>query len=407
MARYGAGIYDTFLYGQSPQIALSIEPFTATALDYQKIDVSWTPPIGDFIRFRLVRNQDGVPDTEEDGVLLIDTTDLSAVSNTRSFIDGVDNVGEAAVSLVSGKYTHYAIWLLLTDNTWYNAGQVTTILAKRHEEILGGTDRTRNTHERVMDLLPRVFTSATNSALDVVDTESDLYTFLYGFSYTLDELFTYIDLLLPNHLYTNFSASMLDARAYEYGFSSENRASTKFQRRLVREAPFIASHKGTSLAIETLVESITGYVPTVISSPNLMLTTQDSTFRGTTGAWVTTGACIFTVDNTVIPSQVEPKMLEKGYTGKAVVSAIGAKITNGLNSPITRGIPVSESTGYTFSGYFISASSSGTGVLTITWFDRTGAVLGTSASSSQAMGTSWVKRSVTATSPDKAPCTLR
>ena len=408
MARYGTNIYSDnianggFLYGQSPQIALSIEPFTATALDYQKVEVAWTPPVGDFLRFRLVRNQDGVPDTEEDGVFLIDTADLEAVSNTTSFIDGVDNTGESAVALSPGKYTHYSIWLLLTNDAWYNAGQVTTILAKRHEEILGGTDRTRNTHERVMDLLPRVFTSVTNSALDVVDTESDLYTFLYGFSYTLDELFTYIDLLVPNHLYTNFSASMLDARAYEYGFSSENRASTKFQRRLVREAPFIASRKGTLLAIETLVESISGYIPTITPSPNLMLSTQDSTFRGGIGAWQTEGACVFSLENTVIPSLVEPRMLERGYTAKAVVSTAGAKITNGVTDSVTRGVPVKSGTSYSFSGYFLSSSASGSIVLTLSWFDRLGVLISSNASSSQTVGTSWVKKAVTATAPATA-----
>ena len=404
MARYSTRLYgeSTFYYGDSPQLDLSIDPFEAVALDYDKVYVSWTSPIGDFVRFRLVRNQDGIPDTAEDGVILLDLADLNDISNARSFMDGVDNTGDAAVSLVQGSYVYYAIWLLLSDNTWEMAGSVSELVAAKHEQALGGLDRTRNTHERLMDLLPRVFTSTTGSPLDEVDTGSDLYNFLYSFSYTLDELLTFIDMLLPNNLYTNLSKEMLDVRAFEYGFTSENRASTRFQRRLVREAVYITSRKGTPLSIETLIESMTGYIPVVTTSPNLMLTPQDSTFRGTTGAWVTQGACTLSVDNLVIPSTAETHNLDTGNTGKVVVTVAGAKIVNGSSAPITRGIPVTPGTSYTFSSYAFANASSKTLTKTINWYDRRGTLLSGSTSSSKTVTTSWAKYSHTATAPASA-----
>lgn len=401
MARYSTRLYgeSTFYYGDSPQLDLSIEPFQAVALDYNKVLVTWTSPIGDFVRFRLVRNQDGIPETAEDGVILLDLADLNDISNARSFMDGVENTGDAAVSLVQGSYVYYAIWLLLSDNTWEMAGSVTELVAAKHEQVLGGIDRTRNTHEKLMDLIPRVFTSITGSPLDEVHQNSDLYNFLYSFSYTLDELLTFTDLLLPNHLFTNFSKEMLDVRAFEYGFTSENRASTRFQRRLVREAVYITSRKGTPLSIETLIESMTGYIPTVTASPNLMLTPQDSTFRGNTGAWVAQGACTLTVDNLVIPSTAEYHNLDTGNTGKVVVTVAGAKIVNGTAAPITRGVPVTSGTEYTFSSYVFADSSGSTFTKTINWYDRRGALLSSSSSTSKTATTSWAKYLHTATAP--------
>lgn len=405
MARYGTGLYNTFIYGSSPQIDLSIEPFVATALDYQKIQVSWTPPVGDYVRFRLLRNQEGVSDTEEDGIILLDLADFSVINNTRNITDGVDNEGSAQVALIPGNYVYYSIWLLLTDNTWYLAGTAQTLLAKNHQEVLSGTDRTRSTHDRVMELLPKVFTSTANSPLDAVDEGSDLYAFLYGFSYTLDELLTYIDLLLPNHLYTNASPLLLDAKAFEYGFTSENRASTKYQRRLVREAPYISSHKGTHLGLETLVESMTGYIPTVTPSHNLFLTTQDSTFKGGTGFWRSIGPCTLSVETTVPPTLVEAAsenngyMLDPGYTGKVIVEVSGAKISNGTDFPITRGIPVIAGTEYSFSGYVFSTSSNGAIKLSIYWYGMKGNLISSNQSAVKTLTTSWAKYTHTATAP--------
>lgn len=402
MARYSTRLYgeDNFYYGDSPQLALSIEPFEAVALDYSKVLVTWTSPIGDFVRFRLVRNQDGIPDTEEDGVVLLDIADLNVVTDTRRFMDGVDNTGDAAVALVQGSYVHYAIWLLLSDNTWEMVGSVSTLVAAKHERVLGGTNRTRDTHAKLMDLLPRVYTSSTGSPIDEVDQSSDLYNFLYSFSYTIDELLTFIDLLLPNHLYTNFSKEMLNVRAFEYGFTSENRASTRFQRRLVREANYITSRKGTKLSLETLVESMTGYIPVITASPNLILSSQDSTFRGGIGSWIPQGACTIALDKLVVPSTAESHNLDAGDTAKVVVTTSGAKIVNGVASPVTRGIPVVPGTEYTFSSYAMADSSSKTFTKTVNWHDRRGVVISSSTSSSKTAGTSWAKFTHTATAPE-------
>lgn len=404
MARYGTNTYGTFIYGQAPQLALSVQPFKATALDYGRIDVTWIPPSGDFVRFRLLRNQEGISDTEEDGLILLDLTDSGDWSTVDIFKDGEDNFGETESALVSGRYAYYSIWLLLTDNTWYFAGHTYTLLAGQHAVQLEGTDRTRNTHEKFMDLLPRVFTSSSQSALDAVDTTSDLYNFLYGFSYTLDELLTYIDLLLPEHQYTNLTPELLNAVGYELNLAPDNRPSTKFQRRYAREARWIYPRKGTQAALDTMVESTTGWSPVTTVSPNLMLSVQDSTFYKGIGFWKTIGSCTLAPTGTVPPPTVESLAIDTLYTGEVEVTTSGAKIELGTDTPITSGIPVSASTGYTFSIYsrLVDGAASSTDVtLQIVWYTRTGVEISRQTQAVTA-STSWAKKSVTGTSPATA-----
>lgn len=431
MARYGTSAYDTFKYGEVPAGTFSVDPFTLRVIGYKEVYLYWRMPVGingSILRFRLVRNQDGFPDTPEDGVILLDTADPSYLNGTNSFSSAGHNLptispdpsfrdGEANLyrptdptlaylgqQLIPGKYVYYSIWLLLSgDNgAWMQAGSVSGLLAEDHSRALAAvssSDRSMTTHDRVMDLLPRVFTSVTNSPLDTVDTNSDLYNFLSAFSYTLDELFTFADLLLPHHLFTNLSATLLNAKAYEYGFTSENRASSKFQRRLVREAHAINSAKGTAASLKNVVESMTGYPAVITASPNLMLSTQDSTFRKGIGFWRVQGPGTLATDNTTVPPTGEANSLDSGYTGKVVVPSAGTtvRIDNGNDFPITRGIPVAQNTSYSFSLYFQGTVASVVGQ--ITWYDSKANILGSSVAATLTSSAAWTKQTITAVSP--------
>jgi phage tail-like protein len=289
--RYGTRLYAdaTFIYGAGGLASLNVAPFTATAVDYTEVDLSWLSPVGAYSRMRLVRNQIGVPDTSEDGVILIDEQVAQTTRAPRYFTDSVSTATDPTtyVPLTPGKFTYYSIWLfLISDQEWFQVGDVTVLIAGKHETQLSAVEgsgvmlgRTRNTHEKLMDLLPRVFTSDSNGTLDEVDPNSDLSNFLYGFSYTIDEVLTYIDLLQPRHDASNYSPELLSVKAYELDALVQNRPSTRYLRRLVREAQYIYSHKGTASGLSTYLEALTGYNATVATSPNLFLSNQDSTFR--------------------------------------------------------------------------------------------------------------------------------
>lgn len=399
MARYGTFTWGSGpVYGTQPTSELDVEPFVARAIDYRRIDLSWTPPLGSFTRFRLIRNQGNIPEHEEDGVKLIDTADLTAVSNLSLYRDGVDNVGEAAVELVPGGFVYYAIWLLLDDG-WYAASYAYTLLAQDHSVPLGeGDDRTHTTHERLMDLLPRVYTTDSGNPLDEVDRDSDLWTFLSGFSYTLDELMTYIDLLVPDAQALNYSPERLALKARELGLAPEPRPSTRYQRRLVKEARRLFSSKGTLSGVSNFVEAMTGFAPVLTESPNLLLTYQDGTFVNSTGLWEQNAGCALTAIDTVVPPTAEANSIDKFWTAEVVVSAADAYLSYGRTSPTTLGVPVSAETEYTVSAY-MQRSDAANVTFFIDWHDFRGALLSTSSSTAAAIGTSWSKLSYTATSP--------
>jgi len=422
--------YNTFIYGDV-QVTFggvsgpiySAEPFTAEPLDYDKIGVAFSIPGRNtnnyYTRLRVVRNQDYPSETQEDGIILFDklySSSLTPLSGNVQFVDGTlsDANKVPFPALRQGRYAYYSIWLLKTTggNTfWDKVADTSTLLAKSHDTVLSNTDsafsqitnpkttRTRTTHQKLMELLPKVYTTSTENPLDVIDENSDLSLFLKAFSYTMDEVFTYADLLLPTRDATNYSPDLIRAKSYELGLNPDNQPSTRTQQKLVREAHYMYSRKGTKLALETFAEAITGYNATVSISPNLMLSPQDSTFYRGVGSWTTFGACTLTADKigpapvkATIGSDID-RAIDFTYCGKIVTTATNAQINNGSSSPITRGIPVKATTAYSLSVYL--KNSTGTVTPTIRWFTSTGAPTASSSvstSSAWTAASSWTKK---------------
>lgn len=382
MARYSAFKYGTNIkYGTSTDVAYSVAPFDAVTLSHNEVFLTWKEPLnpatgaGRFARFRIVRNQTDVPETPEDGVILVDIAGGFS-SGQKYVIDGYgtgnkDVYYESDLSntktaeylnpskpLLQGKLTYYAAWIMEIDTatdarTWSLVGVVDTLVARDHSTILGNTDdtptspnasrtRTRTTHEKVIDLLPRVFTSSTESPMDTVTTGSDLDLFIQGFSYTLDELMTYTDLLLPDHTAGNLTPQLLATRSYDYNLSPNNSDFTAAQRRLVREARYIASHRGTQLGAETAIEATVGYNTEISYSPNILLSNQDSSFRGGVGNWQVLGNATLTATRSVLPPQTT-------FAASAISSSSGT-ITYTCSNNLVAGEVVTI-TGATSAGY--------------------------------------------------------
>jgi hypothetical protein len=333
VARYSSFKYNTGVkYGTSSQATYSVEPFEVIALDYAQTLVTWSQPTStasqSYTRFRIVRNQSNIPETQEDGIIIVDEVGPFALK-TRYVVDGTSPDGSISkqvyynestqdadylnpsVELVSGKEAYYAVWLLKKELIggvetiyWDIVSAVSTVIAEDHSTLLENTDstpgnklaetRTMSTHDKLMALIPRVFTSSQQNSLDVVDETSDLYVFLQGFSYTMDELMTLTDMLLPDYSVSKSTKEYLDARSYDLSLTKDNKESTKYQRKLARDARYIYSSKGTLLSLNTLIEDMTGFNTTLKISPNLMLTNQDSTFRNGVGFWTGLGDCSIT-----------------------------------------------------------------------------------------------------------------
>ena len=430
MAKFNEFIYDSgVVYGEKSRLALSAEPIVATALNYGEVGLTYVVPSGEYIAFRLVRNQDSFPETEEDGVVIAEKLPgIDSPLNTEL----LDTDANGTAPLVEGRYAYYRAWILQsTTSYWVPAGDALVLVPKKNSLTLGTeavqsvygdinvtTDEYLNhstvlstTHQRFLDLLPRVLTSATNNPVDEIndpeataDGENTIISkFLSAFSFTVDEMFTNISLINPGPS-DSTSPNLVNLLSHSFGVTDDNDVLSKAQKRLNREAVFTYKRKGTKSGLGTFCESATGFNPVITYTKNLLLSIEDSTFMlpgwsdgvlGETsadpiGGWRTNSSNItlsISPDKTV-PADVV-KSLDSLYTCKAVASTTNRAMEIGTDSPVLNGIPVTAGETYSLSAYVIRSTSSGDVNVRISWYDRDGVFISQTSSPYVSVGTSW------------------
>ena len=407
--KYGTFRYGAATYGDVAKSTLSVEPMTATAIDYGQIQVSWQNAIGTYSAVRLLRNTDGFPETAEDGIIIWQKY-LTALNRTK-YLDGSDNysdtlanndvAGANQIPLPDGGYVFYGMWLRGSDGLWVPAGYAYTLMPKKHGTFTFDNLQLVSTHDKVMELLPRVYTSATNSPLDEVNTDSDLYLFLEPFSFTYDQFLTYTDFLATTTSGKNINPNFLENNAKELGLIPELALPEKTQKKLIRDALYVYSRKGTASSVSALMENLTGFAPTITSNKNLFLTIQDSSFYNDYGRWLPTGNMDISLETTTVTPS-EPNAVNNGNCLKIVVSTAGAVLANGTSTPTTLGIPITASTSYSFSYYVKSASGTPYITPSIYWYDYQGNFINVVSDSSTAVSTTWARKTFTTTSPANA-----
>ena len=383
MAKYGNFLYGSAKYGTAPKLAYSVEPMSIVIIDFTRALISWANPTGAFSRIRLVRNQIGFPETAEDGVIIWEEYATEGNVSRSSFADGEDNPTD--IPLTPGKPVYYGMFLFTDQKVWVNAGKISDIIPSRH-----------NMQKRMMDIIPKVYTSKEQSPLGVTDQDSDLYKFMDGFSFTLEQMMTLIDLVRPNHTKEGSPAALIPIQVDNVGLNQEQSIPLKNQKQLIREAFYMYSHKGLESGLSTYIESLTGYSPTITVSSNLLLTVQDSTFYNSTGNWVFVDATAESSDEQV--AATGDNVIDATYTCK-VTATDAFTMSLGTNTPLTKGVPVIEETEYTTSFKVKSPPSDGNVSLTVIWYDKDGVELDTNTSSSVSANNTWKTVELTATSP--------
>ena len=386
MAKYGINYYGSSYYGATPKLAYSVEPMSITVLSFSKVLVGWQSPTGTFSRIRLIRNQNGFPEHAEDGISIFEEYATEGTVSKTSILDGEDNPDNVAIT--PGKAIYYGMFIFTNEKIWVPAGSISDLVPSNHD-----------TQKKFVSLIPRMFTSKEQSPFAEADTTSALYGFLDGFSFTLDEFLTYIDLLRPTHSRLETSASLLYSETTHLGLTFEPGLATRIQKKLIREAVYMYSHKGTVNGLGTYIESLTGFSPVISVSQNLLLTIQDSTFYKSTGNWAATNATI-SYSNEQVPIAGD-YVIDEVYSCKIVAASSGV-MSLGLSSPKTKTVPVKPNTNYIYSAQVKSPASAGNITLEINWFNKDGNVLSTSTSPTIGANNTWKLKSYAITSPSNS-----
>ena len=387
MAKYGNFVYGGATYGVTPKLAYSVEPMSLTVLDFSKIALTWNSPTGAFTKIKLLRNQFGFPETSEDGVTVWEEYATEGNVSRSSFVDGKDNPTQ--IPIVAGRQIYYEMFLFTELKTWVSAGRITDLMPSNH-----------GVHKRIMDIIPKVFTSDIQSPLGITNEESDLSKFINGISFTHEQFLSQLDVLRPQHSSEGIAYSTLSQNFYSLGLAPEPGIPVKNQKRLIREANYMYRYKGTMLGLGTYVEALTGFAPTITVSPNLLLSVQDSTFYKSVGNWTATNATF--TSSTEQVAAPGTNVIDESYSGKIIAAGSGA-IQLGNTAPVTRGVPVLPSTQYTVSCKLKSPGSSGNITLSVKFYDRHAVLTGTTQSSTAvAAGDTWGSASKTFTTPASA-----
>jgi phage tail-like protein len=389
VARYGIGYYGATKYGAFVARAFSVEPMSvletdlSTVSSFSKVLVKWQTPRGNFTRIRLVRNQGGFSETSEDGIIIFDEFATEGTVSRAEYIDGEDNPTDAP--LVPGRQVYYRMFLFTEEKIWKIAGSVTAVVPSDH-----------GIQNMFMSNLPRVFTSIEQGSFGTIDSNSYLYNFMSGLTFSLEQLYTLIDLLKPRHTGLETPIELLPIEVASLGLTPEAGLPTKNRKRLVREANYLYARKGTKLALETYAESLTGFEPTITVSENLLLTVQDSTFYGGTGNWVASNA-VLTSSTEQVPDS-NTNQIDTTKTGKIVASNSGSMVLGATNI-ITKGVPVLPSTAYVVSCKLKSPASAGNITLSVRFYDKDGtATSAANTATAVAANNTWKSASKTATS---------
>ena len=388
MAKYSSVLYGNAIYGESPRLGYSVETMTLEVDNFTSTTIYWNSPSGNFSKIRVLRNQSGYSETAEDGVIIFeqasaDGSSLEGLILTNYFRDGIDNPSQ--LTLVSGREVYYRVFLYTDEHVWVTAGSINGIIPRD----TGAT-------KKMVDLLPRVLTSQELSPLGVVDETSDLYRFLDGLAFTYELMLTSIELIRPSHSRDNSTYSSIPGEDLHVGLDIQPSLPVVNQRRLIREALYLYSKRGTKVGLEGYAEALTGYVPTATISTNTLLTVQDSTFYKTLGNWAFTNAtAVASTDETAATGT---NVIDTTYSCKVTASA-AFYMELGVSDPIKQGSPVLLDTEYTASAQIKSPPSDGNVYITILWYDGKGAEISSDTGTPVAANNTWQTVSVTATSP--------
>lgn len=391
MSLYGNNFYGLFTYGTDTLVSFDASPIYARSSDYNTITVHWNKPGGDWSNALLIRNKLGFPVTPDDGVVVRAYTKDAHPSEAI-----VADSGTPTAVLSNNQAYYYSVFVKRTsDGAWFRAGNTMALSVGNY-----------GTADQMYNMLPTPYKNTTfnTAVLDNSPVNQDLYNFLKVFAFEYDLFRASTDNVRSRYSVDSLNAKLIPVLLNEFGFNFEPEMGIAQGRRLLKNAAEIYLTKGTSHGVKAFVNAFTGYSSKLNPTVNLMLSIEDSSFENNVGFWDNVNNCAIVQATGASESPVlqpyqeaySPTNFPNSANGllKVTASSSGtASFTCGQSAPVTKGIPVSVGTSYTFSVYARSKTNTRTVSATISWYDRFGTFISTSTGTGVATTSSdWSKR---------------
>jgi len=372
VANYGIDFYGLAYYGTDNLVDFDASPFRATAIDYGKILVTWAEPTGNWSRLRLLRNPFGFPMTPDDGDLLFDLPQNSSVVYYEDIGQVPNNSG-----LLAGHTYYYSIFVReTTQGAWVKAGESLGVSVKNYDTI-----------SHMYDALPEVYKiNNVYSASYNLGINDDVYNFLRLFAFNYDAFKTNTQNVSELYDVLNLDGRLVPLMLNQFGLRYEPEIGLQQARIMLKNIIKINSEKGSLSGLKVFVKSFSGFNCDIAPVINLMIGTDNSSFRETIGYWAAANATLTrgtleTESPKVAPYEEinSPANYPNGNKGFLKITSTGGdiEITCGQDSVVYKGIPVKPGTTYALSAYARYKTTNKTFHLDIKWYDRFGTLLGT------------------------------
>lgn len=263
MTTYGYDKYDlnpgsSFpnLYGLPLLTQYSVEPFTATPVNYTTIILNWTRPQAAAMSYRLIANRYGFPVDQNDGDIVME----SASYFGSSYAD---------LDVIPGTYHYYGIYIQTEPTIWIRAGFASCLSPVNYAS-----------GQWMYDLLPEYFRTIDDNELtsDAIGNPY-LQQFLNVIGWSLDYLKTQYNVLY-NHLNDPLAIPLGDLMnlAEQLGMPFAPELPTATLRKAVADWTHVCQERGTSQGIGNHIDLLSGYDADLRQGKNLMLENDQSCF---------------------------------------------------------------------------------------------------------------------------------
>ena len=371
MARYGYNRYGTFKYGEVSAASVYYNSeIMAVPTDFHTVTLSWKPILpdpsdGSPTHWKLVRSETGIPDNPENGTTLAGG-EYSNIIN--SYIDDL---------LIYNLEVSYSLWVF-NGSKWIFSGGA-------YAYSVSDTGLLR----QVTNWWPRAWLNAVDGIGDAAGESNDdsLLTMLGAFTFTMDKIRLEASLLALQNNPKYTPSALLPYRVTDLGFVQEPALGDQYHRTLVAAGHPINSYKGTNLGLGIYTTALTHWADDIAVGHNLMLDYNDSSFEESVGRWTASSGTlsVVTYADAAIDSPINllydhifsPRAVAFGNLATAATTAVTLRLPSSLQSPITYGIPIKESTAYVFSGQVThrTAGISATVKTRIHWYNGLGAYI--------------------------------